>query len=80
MTVWALVGDPLTPREEHVLVALAEGLTNDEIADELHVSAATVHTHMGSVLAKLGARNRTHAVALAYHLGFLVPMRVKVAA
>lgn len=63
----------LQPREEQVLFALADGLDNREIGEELHISAETVKTYMKRVLRVMGARNRTHAVALAYHHGILVP-------
>jgi DNA-binding NarL/FixJ family response regulator len=58
---------PLTSREEEILFALADGLTNPEIAGELSISPETVKCHIRHLLPKLGARNRTHAVALAYH-------------
>ncbi len=50
--------DPLTDREEEVLPAVASGRTNTEIADELFISLSTVKTHIASLMAKLGARNR----------------------
>jgi len=64
----------LTAREEEMLFAMADGLTNAEIAGELHIAKATVKFHVDGVLRKLGARNRTHAVAIAYHRGILVPL------
>jgi DNA-binding NarL/FixJ family response regulator len=63
----ALAG--LTERELEVLRAMAEGMTNGEIADRLVVSPATVKTHVGSILAKLGVRDRTQAVVLAWRGG-----------
>lgn len=75
MTVWAVLGEPLTAREEEILLALADGSTSREIADEMHLATATVVAHTKAIFAKLGARNRTHAVALAYHRGLLIPMR-----
>jgi len=55
----------LTPREIHVLKLVARGLGNKEIADKLDISQATVKNHVASVIAKLGAQDRTHAVTLA---------------
>ena len=49
---------PLTDREEDVLAAVARGLGNDEIGRDLHISLSTVKTHLGSITAKLGTRNR----------------------
>lgn len=63
----------LTGREEQVLRLLARGLSNPEMAGRLGVGAETVKTHVGNVLAKLGARDRTQAVVMAYELGFVVP-------
>jgi DNA-binding NarL/FixJ family response regulator len=63
----------LTPREREVLALVADGLSNDEIAAELVLSAATVKTHIGRLLAKLGARDRAQLVVIAYQSGFLRP-------
>jgi len=58
--------EPLTGREEEVLITVAHGRTNAEIADELHISLSTVKTHLASLMAKLGARNRVEIVMWAY--------------
>ncbi|MCM4083332.1 response regulator [Paractinoplanes hotanensis] len=63
----------LTPREHEVLVELAGGATNAEIAAALHLGETTVKTHVSRVLTKLGARDRTQAVVLAYELGVVRP-------
>ncbi|MDL9979563.1 response regulator transcription factor [Microbacterium sp. ASV49] len=65
------VDDPtgtLTDRERDVFLAMGRGLTNTEIAQQLFLSESTVKTHVGRVLAKLGARDRVHAVILAHRL------------
>ncbi|WP_158886930.1 helix-turn-helix transcriptional regulator [Amycolatopsis anabasis] len=62
---------PLSQRESTVLALAAEGLTNDDIARQLFLSPDTIRCHVRSVLSKLCAHNRTHAVALAYRLGLL---------
>ncbi len=59
----------LTEREREVWIAIARGLTNHEIAEELGVSEATVKTHVGNVLAKTGMRDRVALVVLAYETG-----------
>ncbi len=61
--------EPLTEREEHVLAAVARGLGNLEIADELHLSVSTVKTHLGSLMAKIGARNRVELAIWAHETG-----------
>ncbi|MEU5998866.1 response regulator transcription factor [Streptomyces sp. NPDC047197] len=69
----ALPKAALTEREEEVLRLMATGLSNPEIAASLMVSLETVKTHVGNVLLKLGAQNRTHAVVIAYESGLVVP-------
>lgn len=58
--------DPLTGREEEVLLTVAHGRTNAEIADELHISVSTVKTHLASLMTKLQARNRVELAMWAY--------------
>ncbi|GAB7180559.1 response regulator transcription factor [Kitasatospora sp. Ki12] len=69
----ALPRAALTGREEEVLRLMATGSSNPEIAESLAVSLETVKTHVGNVLTKLGAQNRTHAVVIAYESGLVVP-------
>ena len=61
--------EPLTPREEDVLAAVARGLGNPEVASELHISLSTVKTHLASLMAKIGARNRVEVAIWAYESG-----------
>jgi DNA-binding NarL/FixJ family response regulator len=63
----------LTDREHDVLLQVAQARTNREIADDLHVSEATVKVHVGRILAKLSLRDRVQIVAFAYETGMVTP-------
>jgi DNA-binding NarL/FixJ family response regulator len=65
--------DEVTPREREVLIAVARGLSNAEIAVQLVLSEATVKTHVGRVLAKLALRDRVQIVVYAYERGLISP-------
>ena len=64
---------PLTDREREVMALVAQGLTNDEIARRLFLSPATSRTHVSRILLKLGARDRSQLVVLAYESGLVRP-------
>ena len=68
-----VASETLTPRQEEVLRGVAEGKSNLEIAKALFVSEGTVKAHVKAILQKLGARDRIHAVILAYECGAVSP-------
>lgn len=70
----AATRQPLSPREQEVLRLIADGMENQEIATTLFVSVETIRTHVKSILRKLHARDRAHAVALSFRLGLLAPL------
>jgi DNA-binding NarL/FixJ family response regulator len=65
--------DTLTDREREVLTQLATGASNAEISDSLYIGAATVKSHVSSILTKLGLRDRAQAVVFAYESGLIAP-------
>lgn len=67
----------LTARERDVLILIAHGLSNTEISDRLHLSPATVKTHIAHLYRKLGARDRAQAAVIAHQAGLLTPVQPK---
>ena len=65
----------LTEREREVLAEVGRGLSNDEIAAEIHISPATARTYVSRMLTKLGARDRAQLVVIAYETGLVTPGR-----
>nr|WP_277605439.1 response regulator transcription factor [Glycomyces sp. L485] len=65
--------DALTEREREVLTAIGRGWNNTEIAERFHLAESTVKTHVGRILAKVGARDRVQAVIFAYNAGLVSP-------
>ncbi len=63
--------EPLTAREKEVLLLLAQGMTNKEIASDLFITERTVKFHVSSILRKMDKGNRTEAVRTAVELGFV---------
>ncbi len=63
--------DGLTPREGEVLILIAKGLTNQEVASKLFISEGTVKTHINNLFGKIGARDRAQAVAYAFRRGLV---------
>lgn len=61
----------LTDRHQQILELVAQGLTDVEVGERLYISSDTVKSHLGAMLKRLGARNRTHAVTLGHQLGLL---------
>ncbi|NUK94870.1 response regulator transcription factor, partial [Streptomyces lunaelactis] len=65
----------ITAREREVLTLVGRGLSNAEIASQLHISMATAKAHVGRLLTKLDARDRVQLVIIAYELGLVTPLR-----
>lgn len=65
--------DGLTRREAEILALIAEGLSNPEISRALHISTATVKTHINNLFAKTGVRDRAQAMRYAYQQGLALP-------
>lgn len=66
-----LKGSGLTPKEFEILTRVAAGLESIEIAAVLHISETTVKNHLGHIYIKLEARNRAHAIAIAFRKGII---------
>lgn len=64
-----MFNSPLTPREQEVLLLVAEGLSDPEIGRKIYVTANTVKSHLKSISLKLDSRSRAHAVAIAIRTG-----------
>ena len=71
VTLDEALSDLLTPREGEILIALAQGFPNREIAEELEISVKTVDTHRGHVLKKLGLRNNSDLTRFAIKRGYI---------
>lgn len=65
--------DAITHREREVMALVADGLTNDEIAQKVYMSPVTVRTHVSRAMTKLGVRDRAQLVVLAYETGLVRP-------
>jgi DNA-binding NarL/FixJ family response regulator len=65
----------LTPREREILIFVASGLSNDDIAERLVISPATAKTHVNRTMMKLDARDRAQLVVIAYETGLITPGR-----
>jgi DNA-binding NarL/FixJ family response regulator len=72
-TKWERSLAELTDREADVLTLLATGCSNQDVSEQLYIGMETVKTHIRSILSKLGAKNRTQAVVIAYESGFVAP-------
>lgn len=66
--------EPLTKREEEILIEVLSGLTKKEIADKLYISERTLYNHLANIYAKLGAKNAIEAYKIAFELGYIRPL------
>ena len=66
--------EPLTKREEEILLEVLSGLTKKEIADKLYISERTLYNHLANIYAKLGAKNTIEACKIAIEMGYLRPL------